>query len=82
MLFIIKYFRFHGIYWPAFLLAAGLPLPRQILAHAHWTMGKHKMSKSLGNVVDPFEILDVYGVDSVRFYLMSEGGISDDGGID
>ncbi|KAG0187831.1 methionyl-tRNA synthetase [Apophysomyces sp. BC1034] len=64
--------RFHAIYWPAFLMAAGLPLPKQILAHAHWTMGKQKMSKSKGNVADPFEVLKAYGVDPVRYYLVRD----------
>ncbi|ORZ25941.1 tRNA synthetases class I (M)-domain-containing protein, partial [Absidia repens] len=71
--------RFHAVYWPAFLMAAKLPLPQQILAHAHWTMGKHKMSKSRGNVADPFQVMDLYGVDSVRYYLMRDGGLADDG---
>ncbi|KAI8099181.1 tRNA synthetases class I (M)-domain-containing protein [Halteromyces radiatus] len=71
--------RFHAVYWPAFLMAAGLPLPQQILAHAHWTMGKQKMSKSRGNVADPFEVMETYGVDPVRYYLMRDGGLADDG---
>ncbi|KAI8091280.1 tRNA synthetases class I (M)-domain-containing protein [Gilbertella persicaria] len=71
--------RFHAIYWPAFLMAAGLPLPKQILAHAHWTMGKQKMSKSRGNVADPFQVLKDYGVDPVRYYLVRDGGLADDG---
>ncbi|KAI8333174.1 tRNA synthetases class I (M)-domain-containing protein [Chlamydoabsidia padenii] len=71
--------RFHAVYWPAFLMAAHLPLPEQILAHAHWTMGKQKMSKSRGNVADPFLVLDTYGVDTVRYYLMRDGGLADDG---
>ncbi|KAI8380373.1 tRNA synthetases class I (M)-domain-containing protein [Blakeslea trispora] len=71
--------RFHAIYWPAFLMAAELPLPKQILAHAHWTMGKQKMSKSRGNVADPFQALQDYGVDSVRYYLVRDGGLADDG---
>ncbi|KAG2224893.1 hypothetical protein INT45_010842 [Circinella minor] len=71
--------RFHAIYWPAFLMAAQLPLPKQILAHAHWTMGKQKMSKSRGNVADPFEVMDTYGVDPVRYYLVRDGGFADDG---
>ncbi|KAI8071664.1 tRNA synthetases class I (M)-domain-containing protein [Gongronella butleri] len=71
--------RFHAVYWPAFLLAAKMQLPAQILAHAHWTMGKQKMSKSLGNVVDPFEMLDTFGVDPVRYFLMRDGGLTDDG---
>ncbi|KAL1922969.1 uncharacterized protein VTP21DRAFT_9345 [Calcarisporiella thermophila] len=71
--------RFHSVYWPAFLMAAGLPLPRKILAHAHWTMGRQKMSKSRGNVADPFEVLEKFGVDAVRYYLIRDGGIADDG---
>lgn len=66
--------RFHAIYWPALLIAAGLPPPKQVLVHAHWTMGKLKMSKSRGNVADPFEVMDRYGVESVRWYLMRSGG--------
>jgi methionyl-tRNA synthetase len=50
--------RFHAVYWPAFLLAAGLPLPGRIVAHAHWTVGRVKMSKSLGNTVTPADLLD------------------------
>ncbi|RUS20369.1 tRNA synthetases class I (M)-domain-containing protein [Endogone sp. FLAS-F59071] len=71
--------RFHAIYWPAFLMAADLPLPRQIIAHSHWTMGKQKMSKSRGNVADPFEAMQKYGVDPIRYYLIRDGGITDDG---
>ncbi|SAM05230.1 hypothetical protein [Absidia glauca] len=71
--------RFHAVYWPAFLMAANLPLPEQILAHAHWTMNKQKMSKSRGNVADPFLVMDTYGVDTVRYYLMRDGGLADDG---
>lgn len=74
-------YRFHAIYWPAFLMAAELPLPKQILAHAHWTMGKQKMSKSRGNVADPFQVMKDYGVDPVRYYLVRDGGLADDGGI-
>ncbi|ORE14200.1 hypothetical protein BCV71DRAFT_245934 [Rhizopus microsporus] len=70
--------RFHAIFWPAFLMAAGLPLPKQILVHGHWTMNKQKMSKSRGNVADPFEVIDRYGVDPVRFYLIHNGGMADD----
>ncbi|KAI9138115.1 tRNA synthetases class I (M)-domain-containing protein [Paraphysoderma sedebokerense] len=71
--------KFHAIYWPTFLLALGLPLPNQILAHAHWTISKTKMSKSLGNVVNPFEVIDKFGVDAVRWYLVGNGGVGDDG---
>ncbi|KAG0259075.1 methionyl-tRNA synthetase [Mortierella polycephala] len=70
--------RFHAIYWPAFLLAAELDLPKKIVAHAHWTQGKMKMSKSIGNVVDPFTAIKEFGVDTIRFYLMNDGGLADD----
>lgn len=66
--------RFHAIYWPAMLLAAELPLPKTILAHSHWTMGKAKMSKSRGNVANPFEAIDAFGLDALRFFLMRVGG--------
>ena len=66
--------RFHAIHWPALLMSAGLEPPRRVLTHAHWTMGKFKMSKSRGNVVDPLKALGLFGVDSVRWYLMSSGG--------
>ncbi|GAK65425.1 methionyl-tRNA synthetase [Moesziomyces antarcticus] len=66
--------RFHAIYWPAMLLAAGLPLPKTIVAHSHWTMNRAKMSKSRGNVANPFEAIDMFGVDTLRFFLMRVGG--------
>ncbi|KAF8627945.1 hypothetical protein AX17_006098 [Amanita inopinata Kibby_2008] len=66
--------RFHAIYFPAMLLALDLPLPRRLLAHAHWTVEQKKMSKSLGNVADPFEAIDEYGIDVVRYYLARVGG--------
>ncbi|KAI1495768.1 methionyl-tRNA synthetase [Biscogniauxia marginata] len=68
--------RFHCIYWPAFLMAVNIPLPRHVLCHGHWLMGKQKMSKSRGNVVNPFFALDRWGVDTVRFFLMSRSAIS------
>ncbi|KAJ2542546.1 methionyl-tRNA synthetase, partial [Coemansia sp. RSA 1933] len=71
--------RFHAVYWPALLMAAGLPLPKRILAHAHWTMGGQKMSKSKGNVVDPFKAISTYGLDPIRYFMIRNGGISDDG---
>lgn len=71
--------KFHAIYWPAFLMAAGLPLPKKIVAHAHWTVDNVKMSKSLGNVVDPQHMLDTYGSDFVRYFLLREGVLHDDG---
>lgn len=70
--------RFHCIYWPAFLMALDLPLPSNILTHAHWTLGKEKMAKSTGNVVNPFFALDRFGVDVMRFYLAHDGGIEQD----
>ncbi|KAF8515363.1 tRNA synthetases class I (M)-domain-containing protein [Hysterangium stoloniferum] len=66
--------RFHAIYFPAFLLAVDLPLPETILSHAHWTVERKKMSKSIGNVVNPFEVMDKYESDVVRFYLARVGG--------
>ncbi|KAK3081076.1 hypothetical protein LTS18_010442, partial [Coniosporium uncinatum] len=70
--------RFHCIYWPAFLIALGLPPPSRILTHAHWTLGHSKMAKSTGNVVNPFFALDRFGVDTMRFYLAYDGGIEND----
>lgn len=74
--------RFHCIYWPAFLMALGLPLPKKILTHAHWTLGGAKMSKSTGRVVDPFNALDRYGPDVMRFYMAHDGGIHNDSSYD
>ena len=59
-------------------MALDLPLPRQVLTHAHWTLGHEKMSKSTGNVVNPFFALDRFGVDTMRYYLAHDGGIRDD----
>ncbi|KAI9724490.1 MAG: hypothetical protein M1812_000558 [Candelaria pacifica] len=72
--------RFHCIYWPAFLLALDISPPKQILTHAHWTLDHQKMAKSTGNAVNPFFALDRFGVDTMRFYLAYDGGISDDAG--
>ncbi|KAF5369690.1 hypothetical protein D9615_010166 [Tricholomella constricta] len=66
--------RFHAIYLPAILQALELPLQKRLLAHAHWTVEQKKMSKSVGNVADPFEAMDEFGVDVVRFYLARVGG--------
>jgi methionyl-tRNA synthetase len=59
-------------------MALNLPLPKKILSHAHWTIGEEKMSKSVGNVVDPFQVIDVFGVDVVRWYLAINGQLEDD----
>jgi methionyl-tRNA synthetase len=70
---------FHCIFWPAFLMAGGLALPRQILVHGHWTLNGSKMSKSLGNVVSPSEVLDTFHPDVIRYYMIKEGGQERDG---
>ena len=62
----------HAVYWPTMLMSAGIPLPKTIFAHGWWLIEKSKMSKSMGNVVDPMELIDEYGVDPVRYYLMRE----------
>jgi methionyl-tRNA synthetase len=70
---------FHCIFWPAFLMAASIHLPRQILVHGHWTLNGQKMSKSLGNVVSPSEVLDSFHPDVIRYYMIKEGGQEGDG---
>eukprot|EP00511_Aplanochytrium_stocchinoi_P011998 CAMPEP_0204877284 /NCGR_PEP_ID=MMETSP1348-20121228/48107_1 /ASSEMBLY_ACC=CAM_ASM_000700 /TAXON_ID=215587 /ORGANISM="Aplanochytrium stocchinoi, Strain GSBS06" /LENGTH=468 /DNA_ID=CAMNT_0052034135 /DNA_START=468 /DNA_END=1874 /DNA_ORIENTATION=+ len=70
--------RFHAIYWPAFLLAAGFKPPHAIVAHAHWTVDHTKMSKSIGNVVCPKEVTDKYGKSALRYFLLRSGGLVDD----
>lgn len=70
--------RFHAVYWPAFLMASGLPLPKRLLVHGWIRMDKQKMSKSLGNVVDPQELYDAYGAEPVRYYLMRQMAITHD----
>jgi|TARA_Y100000310_G_scaffold330710_1_gene402837 methionyl-tRNA synthetase len=62
----------HAVYWPTMLLSAKMPLPKSIFAHGWWLMGDSKMSKSLGNVVNPLDLIEEYGVDPVRYYLMRE----------
>ena len=62
----------HSVYWPTMLMSLGLPLPKTIFAHGWWLTDKEKMSKSLGNVISPLMLIDEFGVDSVRYYLMSE----------
>ncbi|PLX72180.1 MAG: methionine--tRNA ligase [Desulfuromonas sp.] len=64
--------RFHTVYWPTFLLAAGIPLPEKVFAHGWWTVEGQKMSKSLRNVVEPNMLVDKYGVDAIRYFLLRE----------
>lgn len=71
--------RFHGVYWPAFLMAANLPLPKRLVAHGWWTVEKEKMSKSLGNVVDPNEVVSEFGLDQFRYFLLREVPFGNDG---
>jgi methionyl-tRNA synthetase len=64
--------RFHAVYWPTFLMSAGVPLPRQVFAHGFWTVGGEKMSKSLRNAVEPNALLDAYGGDALRYFLLRD----------
>ena len=73
--------RFHAIYWPAFLLAAKIPLPKKIFGHGWILSDDKKMSKSLGNILDPIEIIKNYGVDQLRYYLIKEVSLGNDGSI-
>jgi len=70
--------RFHTLYWPSFLMAAGIDPPNRVIVHAHWTVNKVKMSKSLGNVMCPVELLKKYELDAVRYTLLRNGGLVDD----
>ena len=71
--------RFHAIYWPAFLMSADIEVPKRVFAHGFLTNDGQKMSKSLGNVVDPFEIVDEFGADAVRYYFLREVSFGNDG---
>src|SRR5438094_2797205 len=71
--------KFHAVYWPITLRAIGLPLPKQILVHGWWQKDGQKMSKSTGNVVDPVAVIDEWGVDAFRFYVLRELDIGPDG---
>lgn len=71
--------KFHCIYWPAFLMAAGLEMPKQVFVHGHWLMGGRKMSKSRGNVADPVKISNYYGADALRLFMMRYSVLDTDG---
>ncbi len=71
--------RFHAIYWPAFLMSLDLPLPKHIAAHGWWTRSGEKMSKSKGNVVNPKEVADAYGLENFRYFLLREVPFGQDG---
>ncbi len=71
--------RFHAVYWPAFLMAAGLEPPQSIVAHGWWTNEGQKISKSVGNVIDPFKLAEELGIDAVRYFLIREVILGSDG---
>ena len=73
--------RFHAVYWPAFLLAANLPPPKRVYGHGWILSGDEKMSKSKGNILDPLEIIENYGLDPLRYYLIKEVSFGNDGNI-
>src|SRR5690606_15567029 len=71
--------RFHAVYWPAFLMSAGLQPPKRVFAHGWWTNEGQKISKSLGNVIDPLQLIEEYGLDQTRYFLMREVPFGNDG---
>jgi len=73
--------RFHAVYWPAFLLASKIKLPKKVYGHGWILSGEEKMSKSKGNILDPIEIIDTYGLDPLRYYLIKEVSFGNDGNI-
>jgi methionyl-tRNA synthetase len=73
--------RFHAVYWPAFLLAAKIELPKKVYGHGWILSGDEKMSKSKGNILDPLEIIEQYGLDPLRYYLIKEVSFGNDGNI-
>ena len=73
--------RFHAVYWPAFLLAANIPPPKRVYGHGWILSGEEKMSKSKDNILDPLEIIDIYGLDPLRYYLIKEVSFGNDGNI-
>ena len=73
--------RFHAVYWPALLMAAGIELPRRVFVHGYLLMDGEKMSKSLGNVLDPFAVIERFGADALRFYLLRDVPFGQDGSV-
>ena len=71
--------RFHAVYWPAFLMAAGLPPAKRVFAHGWWTIEGQKMSKSLGNAIDPLALIEEFGLDALRYFLLREVPFGNDG---
>jgi len=71
--------RFHAVYWPAFLMAAGIELPKRVFSHGWWTVEGEKMSKSIGNVIEPRALVEEFGLDAVRYFLMREIPFGGDG---
>ena len=71
--------RFHTVYWPAFLMSLGYEIPKKVFAHGWWTVEGKKMSKTLGNVVDPYEVVKEFGLDEVRYFLLREVPFGQDG---
>ena len=71
--------RFHCVYWPALLLAAGYDVPRQIFVHGYLLLDDQKISKSLGNVVDPLDLIELYGADAVRYWCARAVSFGQDG---
>jgi methionyl-tRNA synthetase len=71
--------RFHAVYWPAFLMAAGIPAPKRVFAHGWWTASGEKMSKSLGNAMNPSDLVATFGLDPLRFFLLREVPFGNDG---
>ena len=73
--------KFHAVFWPALLLAAGIEVPERIFIHGYLLLDEHKMSKSLGNVIDPFESIDTFGVDALRYYVLAAVNFGQDGNV-
>jgi methionyl-tRNA synthetase len=73
--------KFHAVIWPAMLLAADIEVPRRVGIHGYLLLGEHKMSKSLGNVIEPFQVAELYGADALRFYVLREVSFGSDGEV-